>query len=367
MARHKEEEVWRLPATVKGKDTRLSGGSRSHSSPSLSPDAKARLGRIVSRVPEVMVKVTGRTRGVTHLKAHLDYLTRNGKLLAETQDGEQFQDRKRLRELHDEWLLANAAEARGRNNPQAAQSVGIILSMPAGAPRDRVHDAARTWARETFAGKHDWIMVRHDDRDHPHVHVSVRAVGNDGRRLAPGPEDLQLWRERFARELRRLGVLAEATPRQARGKVPRADRSPVQQVEKRGAKSIARQRQHGDALQAAKAPKLPQPRDWHRDIQVRQERIRKAYLEHAAELTQGDAADRRLARDIERFVADMPVPLTRRQAVAVELRQVLEQRSSPAATLPGQASLSPTDLHRANPRGPQQAPERQGPEPGRRR
>ena len=87
-----------------------------------------------------MVKVTGRTRGVTYLKAHLDYLTRNGKLLAETRDGDQFQDRKRLRELHDEWLLANAAEARGRNNPQATQSVGIILSMPAGAPRDRVRE-----------------------------------------------------------------------------------------------------------------------------------------------------------------------------------------------------------------------------------
>jgi len=178
---------------------------------------------------------------------------------------------------------------------------------------------------------------------------------------------LQLWRERFARELRRLGVSAEATPRQARGKVPRADPSPVYQVEKRGAKSTARKRQHGDALHTAKALKLPQPRDWQRDIQVRQEGIRKAYLEHAAELTQGDAADRCLARDIKRFVADMPVPLTRRQAVAVELRQVLEQRSSPAATLPEQPSPSLTDLHRANPQGLQQAPERQGPEPGRRR
>lgn len=362
-----DEEVWRLPATVKGKDTRIPGGGGSYRSPSLSPAAKARLSRIVNRTPEVMVKVTGRTRGVTHLKVHLDYLTRNGKLLAETQDGEQVQDRNRLRELHDEWLLANAAEARGRNTPQAAQSVGIILSMPAGAPPDRVHDAARSWARETFAGKHDWIMVRHDDKDHPHVHVSVRAVGSDGRRLAPGPDDLQLWRERFARELRRLGVAAEATPRQARGKVPRADRAPVHQAEKRGGKSSARGRQNNDAMHTAKAPKPPQPRDWQRDIQVRQEGIRKAYLEHASELNQGDAADRRLARDIERFVADMPVPLTRRQAVAVELRQMLEQRSSPIAAPSEQPSPSLTDLHRANRQEPRQTPQRQEPEPDRRR
>jgi len=362
-----EEEVWRLPATARGKDTRIPGGSGSHRSPSLSPGAKARLNRVVGRTPEVMVKVTGRTRGVTHLKAHLDYVTRNGKLLAETQDGEQVQDRTRLRELHDEWLLANTAEARGRNTSQAAQSVGIILSMPPGAPRDRVQDAARTWARDTFTDKYDWIMVRHDDKDHPHVHVSVRAVGNDGRRLAPGPDDLQAWRERFAGELRRLGVAAEATPRQARGKVQRADRLPVHHVQKRGAKSIVRKAQQDDALRAVKAPVPPQPRDWQRDIQARQESIRKAYLEHASELTQGDAADRRLAYDIRRFVADMPVPLTRRQALAVELRRVLEQRSSPVATLPGQPSHPPTDLHRANRQGSQQTIQQQEPEPERRR
>ena len=352
MAALKEEEVWRLPNTARGKDTRIPGGSGSHRSPSLSPAAKERLARIVNRSPEVMVKVTGRTRGITHLKAHLDYVTRNGKLLAETQDGEHVQDRARLRELHDEWLLANAAEARGRNTPQAAQSIGIILSMPPGAPRDRVHDAARTWARDTFTDKHDWIMVRHDDKDHPHVHVSVRAVGRDGRRLAPGPADLQLWRERFARELRRLGVTAEATPRQARGRVQRADRSPVHHVEQRGARSIVRTFQRGDAMRAAKAPVPPQPRDWQRDIQARQESIRKAYLEHASELTHGDVADQRLARDIERFVADMPVPLTRRQALAVELRRVLEQRADPVAAPVGVASISAADLHRANPPGP---------------
>lgn len=367
MAARSEEEVWRLPSTAKAKDTKIPGGSGPHRSPSLSSASKARLVRVVGRTPEVMVKVTGRTRGVTHLKAHLDYVTRNGKLLAETQDGEQVQDRTRLRELHDEWLLTNAAEARGRNTPQAAQSVGIILSMPPGAPRDRVQDAARTWARETFGGKHDWIMVRHDDKDHPHVHVSVRAVGNDGQRLAPGPDDLQAWRERFARELRRLGVAAEATPRQARGKVQRADRLPVHHVQKRGAKSIVLKAQRDDATRAAKAPTPPQPREWQRDIQTRQESIRKAYLEHASELTQGDAADRRLARDIQRFVADMPVPLTRRQTLAVELRRVLEQRSNPVAAPPDHTLHPPSDLHGANRQGPQRDVQRQEPEPGRRR
>jgi hypothetical protein len=153
MSAPEEEQVWRLPNMAKGKDTKLLGGSGTYRSPSLSPAARERLGRIVARTPEVMVKVTGRTRGITHLKAHLDYLTRNGRIVAETQSGELIGDRAGLRELHDEWVLSNAAEPRGRNTPQGAQSVGIILSMPPGAPRDRVQDAARTWARETFADR----------------------------------------------------------------------------------------------------------------------------------------------------------------------------------------------------------------------
>ncbi|WP_182180812.1 relaxase/mobilization nuclease domain-containing protein [Methylobacterium radiotolerans] len=276
--------------------------------------------------------------------------TGNGRLHAETQDGERVADRAALRALHDDWLLANAAEARGRPSPNAAQSVGLILSMPPGTPPDRVQAAARTWARETFGGTHDYLMVRHDDTKHPHVHVTVRAVGIDGKRLAPGPADLQLWRERFARELRRLGVEAEATPRQARGIVHKAARSAIQRTEARDGVPRVRAAERQEAERDATAAQPPQPRDWSRDIQARQEAIRRAYLTHAGELAQGDAADCRLAKDIQRFVADMPVPLTRRQALAVELRKMLDQhpgRGTPTRT-EGPREDGDT-LHRAKP------------------
>ena len=335
-----EEEVWRLPGTVKGQDVK---GGGSHRPPSLSSGAKARLARIVRRAPEVMVKVTGRARGVAGLKAHLDYVTRNGKLTAETRDGELIRDRASLRHLHDDWLMTNSANARGRATLQGAQSVGVILSMEAGTPRDRVQDAARTWARETFGDRHDWIMVRHDDKDHPHVHVTVRAVGSDGKRLAPGPKDLQEWRERFARELRRLGVEAEATPRQARGKAQRSDRDPVHQAERRGVEPKVRQIQKSDATKVARRSKPPEAQKSQQHIQRRQESIRDAYLEHAAALASGDPEDKRLARDIQRFVAELPVPLTRRQRLAVELRHVLERRPATAPALPGSVTQKVDD------------------------
>lgn len=349
MAGDEQAHPWRLPGAVKGQDVKLVGNA----SGALSAPSKVRLHRIVRKAPEVMVKITGRTRGRTgHLKSHLDYITRNGRIVSETQDGQRITDRAGLRAVHDDWLLANAAQSRGRGGANAAQSVSIILSMQPGTPPDKVEAAVRTWARETFGGQYDWLMARHDDTDHPHVHVAVRAVGHDGLRLAPGPADLQQWRERFARELRRLGVEAEATPRQARGHVPKAERLPVNKIKQRGLEPRVQKAQRQSSQREAHAPKPPPPRDWSRDIQARQEAIRRAYLTHADELGQGDAADRQLARDIGRFVADMPVPLTRRQALAAELRHVLEQHpgrvtpllmpSSPGSTqVPQRESQTP--------------------------
>lgn len=327
-----EDHVWRLPNTVHGKDVKLVGGGKTRP---LSASGKARLSRIVNKAPEVMVKVTGRSRGgAGHLKAHMDYITRNGRLEGETQSGERITDRAALRALHDDWTARNDFDSKGRTTPNATQSVGIILSMPPGTPPDRVEAATRTWARETFGGKYDYLMARHDDTDHPHVHVTVRAVGYDGKRLAPGPADLQQYRERFAHQLRRQGVEAEATPRQARGHVRKANRSAVHRVEKSGSEPRVRTAEKQEVREEAKAPKPPAPHDWSRDIQARQDSIKRAYLGHADELEKGPQADRQLARDIRRFVAEMPVALTRKQAMGVELQKVREQHPGRGSPLP---------------------------------
>lgn len=351
-----EEEVWRLPQTARGRDTRLGTRSGPDHPPSLSPAAKARLSRIVRRTPEVMVKITGRSRGIVHLKQHLDYITRNGRLLAELQDGTKIENRADLRALHDDWLAANALTERSRPNPNAAQSVGVILSMPAGTPPDRLHEAARTWAREIL-GNHDWLLVRHDDRDHPHVHVTARAVDHDGRRLIAGPADLQRWRETFARELRRLGIEAEATPRKARGIVQKPEVSAVHRITVRGGNSVVGKRREAEARREAADQADLTPSAWERALQDRQRVIRETYLARAEQLERGSADDRRLAKDIRAFVAGMAVPLTRRQAMAAELRRVRTEHLSSIPTVPIHHGATPQkrdhpiqERHRSQPR-----------------
>src|SRR3546814_4378504 len=61
------------------------------------------LARIVRKAPEVVVKVTGRQRGGSHIKAHLDYIGRKGDVEIETRDGEILTAKEDIAERVAEW------------------------------------------------------------------------------------------------------------------------------------------------------------------------------------------------------------------------------------------------------------------------
>jgi type IV secretion system T-DNA border endonuclease VirD2 len=124
-------------------------------------------------------------------------------------------------------------------------------------------------------------------------------------------------------------------------------------MERKGVEPRVRKAERQAAEREAKAPPAERP-EWNRTISARLAKIRDAYLAHAAELAAGDADDRRLARDVERFVAEMPVALTRRQALAVELRRVLEQENGATGTKVDGPAKGEEVLHGARLSGPEQ-------------
>ena len=67
------------------------------------PTARAKLARIVRGAPEVVVKVTGRQQGESHVKAHLDYIGRKGDVEIETRDGEILTAKEYIAERAAEW------------------------------------------------------------------------------------------------------------------------------------------------------------------------------------------------------------------------------------------------------------------------
>jgi len=290
----------------------------------LTPAMRAKLERIVRRAPEVMVKITGRTKGVAHLKSHLSYITRNGELEAETEQGATLAGRSGLKDLQQRW--EDDARLDDKRRRDGSFSINIILSMPAGTDAIAVKDSARAFAIETFGGNHDYVFVQHLDDKHPHVHLTVRSLGHDGKRLNPRKADLQAWRERFAGELRLRGIAAEATPRRTRGRVRKADRGPVLALRKRKITPDVDRFARTDALsevRGGKAVKHP----WDEKIKSRQDAIRQRYLDYAAELQHsGVAADHELARQVRQFVNDMPAVETRRHALKNELSELANTR-----------------------------------------
>ncbi|WP_372784807.1 relaxase/mobilization nuclease domain-containing protein [Phenylobacterium sp.] len=310
------EDVWRPPVRPRRRTPEEVLGSGESA-------VRARLVRLVNRTPEVMVKVTGRTRDPGQLLAHLDYITRHGDLEAEDRDGVMLSGRDDVRALALDWSAAAMSDPRWRANSPV--SLSIVLSMPAATDAVAMRDAARSFARETFGERFDYAFVLHTDTGHPHVHLAVRALGDDGRRLNPKKADLTEWREGFARALRDRGVEAEATPRRARGVTRKSERAPVRKIGERyaaghGPIAEVRRGAYRDAARAAfQGETAPTP--WEAQMLRRQAQVRALYLAQAGLLKMSaDSADRALGQAVERFVRDMPAPDSQRLALARDLR-----------------------------------------------
>lgn len=311
------EDVWRPPVQTRPHrpETMLR--------PTSTRDVRTRLQRIVRRAPEVMVKVTGRTRDPAHLAAHLTYITRNGDLPAEGRDGLTVEGRREVVELAQDWSAAAMMDSRRRAN--SPFSVAVILSMPAETDAIRLRDAARALAVAEFEHRFDYVLVLHTDQAHPHVHLTVQALGELGERLNPKKADLDRWRQTFAEALRDRGVDAEATPRRARGVTRKSERGALRRIRERLARGqggmgrVASEKLKTAAQLAFGGP--PKPTPWEERMARRQLAVRRLYLAQAKLLqASGDADDRRLAIEIEGFLRGMQAPDSERLAMARELR-----------------------------------------------
>jgi hypothetical protein len=269
--------------------------------------------------------------------AHLDYITRHGDLEGEDRDGVILAGRDVVRVLALDWSAAAMSDPRWRANSPV--SLSIVLSMPAATDAVAMRDAARSFAYETFGGQFDYAFVLHTDTGHPHVHLAVRALGDDGRRLNPKKADLAEWRQGFARALRGRGIEAEATPRRARGVTRKPERGPVRKIGERhavgrGPMAEVRRGAYRDAARAAfQGEAAPTP--WEVQMLRRQAQVRDLYLAQAGLLKMSaDAADRALGLSVESFVRDMPAPDSQRLALARDLRDA-NRAPAPERSEPG--------------------------------
>ncbi|MGE0465315.1 MAG: relaxase/mobilization nuclease domain-containing protein [Steroidobacteraceae bacterium] len=287
----------------------------------LTPEQVEHLRRTVQRVPEVMVKVL--PRASNDLKAagkHLDYISRHGKLVLEADDGEPLGGRNG-HALLEAWDLdiddvrrqAGLAGVNGRKPPKLIHK--LMFSMPAQTPPDKVLAAVRNFTREEFWGQHRYAFVLHTDEDHPHVHLVLKAISEQGVRLNIRKATLRHWRSEFARNLRLLDVPANATERAVRGQVQKAKKDGIYRASLRGdstyliaefetvASAVLR---NETTVEQGKVTLLETRknviRGWNRIV------------DHLVE-----SGERVLADDVRQFASAMPVPKTDRELITDEL------------------------------------------------
>lgn len=300
-----------------GSFARLGDGRRDQ----LSSEQLALIGRTVRRTPEVMVKVLSKdSNNLRSVARHLNYIGRRGELELETDDGARLQQRDVGHQLVKDWDLDLDQD---RRDTRLSASEGrapklvhkIMLSMPPGTPAQGVLDAARNFAREEFALKHRYGLVLHTDEPHPHVHLVVKAVSEDGERLNIRKATLRWWRQEFARHLRDQGIAANATECAVRGESRTHKKDGIYRAAARGHSTCMRARVEAVAQELAKG---------YLGVEVGKAKILDTRNEvQGGWRTVSEILNTRghveLAARLDRFVEGMPQPRTDKEQLAADI------------------------------------------------
>jgi len=278
--------------------------------------------RTARRVPEVVVKVL--THGRQDLKGvqrHLAYLGRRGDLAIETDEGERIQGPGVEKDLLEDWDLeieeyrrrAALGPRKDRSPPKLVHKV--LFSMPPGTPPAKVLTAVQNFAREEFALKHRYLMVLHSDEPHPHVHMVIKAVSEQGVRLNIRKVTLRDWRQKFAAQLRREGVAANATEREIRGGSRTRKTDGIYRANLRGESTHVRDR--ADTVASAIRKGEFEAEEGKSKLRATRTEVERGWARIGEILVAQGQSE--LAAEVRRFVQNMPPVRTEREQIAYEI------------------------------------------------
>ena len=290
-------------------------------------DLRSKASRVLARKPEVMVKITGFSKSAGGVKSNLEYITRNGKVELEDSKGGIYSGKESVKEFFNDW---NDFDREGRRQNQR-DTMKLVLSMPEGTDPDKLKNAAREFLKESFGANHEYAFALHTDDKHPHVHIAIKTLGFDERRLNPRKADIQHWRESFAEKLRENGIEAEATPRVVRGVVKKSEAQIIRHIEAEEAKrkprkSTVKESQRAQAVAELKTRNNEPMKPWEKAIRKNQQEVKAAWLDAADELNnQGTPEDKTLASRMRRYVENFPKPETVTDKLKKEIKSELSR------------------------------------------
>lgn len=165
---------------------------------------------------EVVVKITGSSTNFEKWKAHLKYISRNGKLEVESSDEEIFFGRDKIGDMSESFNsfveIPKTSEIKSLSLREKRETLNLVFSMKDHklAPGNKIKKAATQVIKKKYPDNY-FVIAVHNDTDNPHCHICLKISDNFGVRINPNKKDLADLRKSFTLELNRLGIEATAT------------------------------------------------------------------------------------------------------------------------------------------------------------
>ena len=283
--------------------------------------------RVSREAPQAVLKITSHSRGLKDVRNRLRYISRQGELPLETEDGCVLEGAEEVDELAAHWA-ADFSNRKGTVR-KARDAMNLVVSLPAGTDREKALEAAREFFAEAFAGNHEYAFAAHDDTDHFHIHLVVKLRGRDGKQMRASRKDPDLWRQKFAAKAREKGLDLDASPRWARGKGRRSSTPvPIHELRRRGEIPQRDTAAAEEALHRARDAD-DRPSEHEAAMQAINHFERLEYARQAVQVT--DQACRlrndgerlkalRMASDLALWAEQMPQPLSRSETLMAAVK-----------------------------------------------
>lgn len=229
-----EDELHLLDYLARGRksnSTHISFDSKYHHHQKNSPPVKkverktSDMLRTAAGKKQAILKISSYGKGRQKVLAHLRYISRQGSLELEDQDGKKIKELKEQSEYISNWEIDFSTNKRSRD------TMHLILSTPPGTDRQKTLEVSRDFLATEFGQDgHEYLFVPHNDTEHPHVHAAIKMVSVYGKKLNPRKSYLREVRERFAEKCRAYQIDVESSPRYERGLSGRSKRSEFLQM-----------------------------------------------------------------------------------------------------------------------------------------
>lgn len=281
---------------------------------------------------EVLIKFDKASTGIRtsgHLKLACDYIMRHGEIDAMNQNGE-FLNRDEAMQRMEQWVTDQEIPLDKEDRSRPADARRCIISCPPGSDPSAVNAAAFKLGQEIFAAQgFEFVMVVHyrDEKhpkepEHPHVHLLIKAVNADGRRLNIRKADLRYMRERFAVIAKDYGLNLNATSRSVRGKTAKAKTQAQFHEEKRRQSQAQKWAIDRKKKEFAKSKLHPYEKE-RRDELVNALKNGKDLTDHPV-LTRAKHTRQQVMKNMDEYINELKKGNAEDQALALELEKKIK-------------------------------------------